>query len=111
MVDYSRKHFQPFADKYDVELKHLMGSIIQIDSLAQIKFCQNKGLEHKATPNTQVYLDILRDDQWATLEHQFIKDYCRLQGLAPESGLLLITQASALALPKLAKVMQIIKNQ
>ena len=70
-----------------------------------------KGVEHKPSVQTQVYLDILKDDQWALVEHSFTKDYCRLQGLSPESSLLLTTQASALALPKLAKVMTHIKNQ
>ena len=39
-----------------------------------------------------------------------MKDFCKISGLSQESGLLLTTKASILALPKLAKVMQLIKG-
>jgi hypothetical protein len=43
------------------------------------------------------------------LEKKFVKEYCRLQGVSQDS-LLLITQASTLAMPKLVKTMQLVNK-
>ena len=78
---------------------------MQLDFLAEAR--ANPALRNA---QAEVYLDVLREDQWSALELGFVKDYCRLKGLAPESALLQISKASALALPRLAKVAQIIKG-
>lgn len=57
------------------------------------------------------YLDLVDEPKhWQMVEERFVKDYCRLMGLSQESGLLLTTEASAMALPKLTKVMNLIKG-
>lgn len=45
------------------------------------------------------------------MESNFIKDYCRLQNMSYESGLLVATQACVIALPKLSKVSTILKGK
>ena len=55
------------------------------------------------------YLDLIEyGNSLSILELKFVKDYCRLQGMSQESSLLLITEASTLGLPKLAKSKQFI---
>lgn len=82
-----------------------------MDYLAEFKMLQSLDPEGKLkNPQAEIYLDVLREDQWSLLELGFVKDFCRLKGLSQESALLMITKASAIALPKLAKVMQIIKS-
>ncbi len=57
------------------------------------------------------YLDLVDESKhWQSVEERFVKDYCRLMGLSQESGLLLTTEASTMALPKLTKVMNLIKG-
>ena len=59
----------------------------------------------------QGYLELIDEvKHWQSVEQKFVKDYCRLMGLSQESGLLLTTQASVIALPKLTKVMNLIKG-
>lgn len=39
----------------------------------------------------QSYIDIIEENKWSILELKFVKDFCRLQGMSQESGLLLTT--------------------
>lgn len=83
-----------FHTQYNAQVNHLMGSLVQLDNLANHVYQQrlNKGKEQAISKELQGYLQMLEEGRkWSLLEARFVKDYCRLQGLSQESGLLLTT--------------------
>eukprot|EP00347_Sterkiella_histriomuscorum_P014886 403359145 len=108
LLKYSQQSMRPFHSKYSQEIHHLMGSLIYLDQLAEYQHTADKSpSKHSAlSPHVQQYQDLIKQDNWFSLEQQFMKDYCKVQGLSSESSLLLITKASMLGLPILTKAIQ-----
>jgi len=95
-VRYARTELKPFWTRYQAQIKHLFGALAFVPELSK-----------KQGP----YVELLSESNWQMLEHNFVKDFCRLQGMSQESGLYQITKAGTLAIPKMAKVLGIIKGK
>ena len=64
--------------------------------------------KNEGAPFYQSFREITNPANLGTLEKQFLREYCKIQGLISESGLEVITKASTLALPKMVKMTKIL---
>lgn len=117
ITEFAISELRDFHEAHQQQINPLMGFLVQSKDLAKIVFSQQNGISE--VPNMpqqkwliENYLKPLQEEeeQWSQVEAKFVREYTKQVGLSQESGLLLTTQASTLALPKLAKTMQLLKT-
>jgi hypothetical protein len=90
---YARSHFEPFRQRYDAEIKQLVGAMAFSLNIAE-------------SPYAHIFLNT---SAWDDVANSFNKEFCSLLGLSADSPLYVAATAGAIALPVLAKVKSKIK--
>lgn len=90
---YARSEFGPFQQRYESEIRQLMGAMTYWSNIAD-------------SPYRHIFLNISAWDDVAT---SFNKEFCSLLGLSADSPLYVTATAGSIALPILAKVKSKIK--
>ncbi|KAF3934189.1 hypothetical protein ABW20_dc0105822 [Dactylellina cionopaga] len=94
-LEYSRKEFVPFQQKYLSEISQLAGALLWREKM----------------PNSP-YADLLNSESaWESVVESFTSEFCSLLRLSAESPLYVATTAGAIALPTLLKMTSIMKEK
>ncbi|KAJ6264502.1 E3 ubiquitin-protein ligase [Drechslerella dactyloides] len=94
-LEYSRREFLPFQQKYLAEISQLAGALLWREKMT-------------ASP----YADLLNSETaWAAVADSFTSEFCSLLNLAAESPLYIAATAGAIALPTLLKMTSIMKEK
>ena len=95
LINYSRSHFTPFAEKYSSEIQILMGSLMFLRSGIQ----------------TSPYASLLESNNWTDICNMFTKEACSLLEVSVESPLSVTFNAGCIALPALINIKQAIQQR
>ncbi|KAH9510837.1 E3 ubiquitin-protein transferase rmnd5a [Dermatophagoides farinae] len=95
LITYSRSHFTPFAQRYQAEIKALMGSLMYLRS----------GIEKSP------YQYLLDPNNWVEICHMFTKEACSLLEVSVDSPLSVTFNAGCIALPALINIKQAIQQR
>ena len=94
-LEYARKEFFHFQERYLREIEQLSGAMAFCPNLAQ-------------SPYRRIFYN---DSAWDGLAHSFTREFCSLLGLSADSPLYIATTAGAIALPTLLKLQTIMKEK
>ncbi|EWC43858.1 hypothetical protein DRE_07235 [Drechslerella stenobrocha 248] len=94
-LEYSRREFLPFQQKYLTEISKLAGALLWREKM----------------PNSP-YAELLNSGAaWSAVADSFTSEFCSLLNLAAESPLYVAATAGAIALPTLLKMTSIMKEK
>lgn len=94
-LDYARREFGRFQEKYLREIQRLVGAVA---------FSANLGY----SPYRQIFHD---QSAWENIAASFTREFCSLLGLSADSPLYVASTAGAIALPTLLKLQTIMKEK
>lgn len=95
LINYSRSHFTPFANRFSKEIQILMGSLVYL----------NRGIENSP------YAYLFDDNIWTEICLLFTKEACSLLGVSVDSPLSVTINAGCVALPALINIKQAIHQR
>lgn len=95
LINYSRTHLRPFADKYASQIQTLMGSLMFLRS----------GIEKSP------YKHLFEPNNWIEICNMFTKDACSLLEVSVDSPLSVTINAGCIALPALINIKQAIQQR
>ncbi|MCJ1360409.1 MAG: hypothetical protein MMC33_010414 [Icmadophila ericetorum] len=94
-LEYARREFGRFQDRYLREIQQLMGAMAF-------------GTNLECSPYRQIFMN---DGAWEELATSFTREFCSLLGLSADSPLYIASTAGAIALPTLLKLQTIMKEK
>ena len=92
-VEYARKEFGAFQERYLAEIQQLIGAMAFSSNLRQSPY---RRLFH-------------HEDAWEDLAMSFTREFCSFLGLSADSPLYIASTAGAIALPTLQKLQKIME--
>lgn len=106
---YARKHFSIFAQNHSDDIGRLMGSVLYTDSVdvdAELTQ-QSQGLD---TPESPYVADLNEVKDCVHIRSRFVEAFCRVNHLPSDSALSVTVDAGVVAVPKLLRYYDIMKN-
>lgn len=94
-LEYARREFDRFQNRYLREIQQLIGAMAYSPNL-------------KHSPYRRIFCN---DDAWEELGNTFMREFCSLLGLSADSPLYVAATAGAIALPTLLKLQTIMKEK
>ena len=94
-LQYARKEFSHFQDRYMKEIIQIGGAMAYVPNLGKSPY---RSLFHN-------------EDTWDYLANMFTREFCSLLGLSAESPLYIAATAGAIALPTLLKLQTIMEKK